>query len=228
MLATDTLLFVHMPKTGGIWVADVLRRLAGAQPVPGTQRHTSVHEIPEGALGDRHTFGTLRDPWSWYASMWQHLRNGVDGPPILRALGSGQEDFPSVLRGMTDPQIWGAVPESLRGGWPWPAPRNMGLYSAVLEMMFGSPVEVHILIDMRHLYEGLSSLLGVLVSPERFPPRNTSQDRPATAVACPGGLYGASELRLVEEADWEVSWVLGYEEPFKSLDPPLMEIRCRG
>jgi|GEM_PF-5338409 len=226
MLTTDDLIFVHMPKTGGIWVADVLRKLAGAQPIPGTQRHSTIHEIPEGS--SQTVFGTLRDPWSWYASIWQHLRNGVDGPPLLRALGSGQEDFPSVLRGLTDPQIWGSIPKDVRGGWPWPAPMNAGLYSALVDMMFGSPIEIHVLIDMRHLYEGLSSLLGAPIPPERFPPRNTSQDRPATAVGRPEGLYGEQERRMVEEADWEICWVLGYEEPFKVLDPAFLEIRCRG
>jgi len=224
MLATNDLIFIHMPKTGGLWVADVLRKAAGGENVPGTNRHIPIGEVPADLVESRKVFGTIRDPWSWYASLWQHLRNGVDGPPLLRALGCGSEDFPSVLRGLTDPSIWGSVPKETRGGWPWPSPRNTGLYTALVEWMYGCPIKVDVLIDTAYLYEGLSSLLGVPISRDRFPPKNTNRDRPATAVGRPEDLYGSGEHRWVEDADGQAAWVMGYDEPFGILLEPILEI----
>ena len=228
MLITNTLIFVHMPKTGGIWVADVMRKLVGASMVPRTQRHTTVNDIPEDLRKSRTVFGTIRDPWSWYVSLWQHLQNGVDGPPILRAIGEGNEGFPAFIKGMTDPRIWGSVPEEIRGGWPWPPPRNCGFYTALVEKMYGEPIALDVLISTASLHKGLSSLLGVQIGHVRFPPKNTSRDRPATHVACPGALYGNRERSLVDEADGTTAWVFGYEHPFRDLPEPILEIRKKS
>ena len=215
-LHTDDLLYVHMPKTGGIWVAHILR-LLGALSVPGTVRHTPLSVIPHGYKVDKTVFGTIRDAYSFYPSLWQHLGAGVDGPPVAEALGRGDKSFPAVMEGLTDPSIW---PAALRSGaWPAPdaTPTEQGYYSWLINHFYGNPLQVNVLLETTRLHEGLSTLIGEPVSPSRFPPRNASSHRPQSHVARPEALYDLSLSRRLEDADGEVRSRLGYEAPFSQL-----------
>ena len=217
-LHTDTLLYIHMPKTGGMWVSHILR-LLGAMSVPGTVRHTPLSGIPHGYKVNKTIFGTIRDAYSFYPSLWQHLGAGVDGPPVAEALGRGDRSFPAVLEGLTDPSVW---PEALRnGGWPTPerAPAEQSYYSWLVNHFYGNPLQIIVLLETTLLHQGLSALIGEPVDPERFPPRNASQHRPASHVARPASLYDLSLSQRVADADADVRKRLGYKEPFSQLAP---------
>jgi hypothetical protein len=225
MIFTPRLIYIHMPKTGGMWVAHVLRNIANGHKVPGVQRHGRREDVPPELLDGRTLIGSVRDPWSWYASLWQHLGNGSDGPHLRRALGSGAEDFPAFIRGATDATVWTAVREDVRGGWPWPHPMNRGLYTALLRHMYGDPISLDVLVDTAQLHAGLSALLGVTVNPMTFPPKNTRQDRPGTAVDDPRGLFSPREIELVRKADGNAAEMLGFDGPFSRLAEPTSALR---
>ena len=110
---TDELLYVHMPKTGGLWISRILQNVAKGIRIPGLPRHTPAMDIPEEYLEDRLMFGSIRDPWSWYTSLWQHLRAGEDGQQLLAYLDDGEGTFTAFLRGATYSPTWMRAPKHL-------------------------------------------------------------------------------------------------------------------
>jgi hypothetical protein len=68
----DRMLFVHVPKTGGVWVSEALA-CAGVeftQIVPADM-HPTLAELPRSG---RFTFGFVREPVYWYSSLWRFHR----------------------------------------------------------------------------------------------------------------------------------------------------------
>jgi len=65
MIRTDTFIFVHVPKTGGVSVNSALggRTLGGALHLP-------LYQLDKG---DRFAFGFIRDPWERMVSLYRFL-----------------------------------------------------------------------------------------------------------------------------------------------------------
>jgi hypothetical protein len=70
VIITKRFVFVHMPKTGGTWLRDVLKKykhpLWHLKWRPG---HDTSAEAPPGLP----ILGTVRNPWDWYVS-WYFFR----------------------------------------------------------------------------------------------------------------------------------------------------------
>lgn len=64
-------LFIHIPKTGGQWVASALER-AGVPLQQIGPVHASPDEIRDAVKGRSIVFAAVRHPLSWYPSMWAH------------------------------------------------------------------------------------------------------------------------------------------------------------
>lgn len=75
MFVSDRLVFVDLPKTASSHVRRLLARIEG-----GEER--GVHVPASRALRRRrdHFWGTIRDPWDWYVSLWAY---GCDGRGTL-------------------------------------------------------------------------------------------------------------------------------------------------
>jgi len=224
MIVTPSLVYIHMPKTGGMWVAYVLHNIADGHKVRAVRRHGPLADVPSALLEGRILAGSIRDPWSWYTSPWQHLRSGVDGPPILRAIGDGDQSFNAFLRGVCDNDFWPALTPEQRPGWPWPPNLGGGLYTSMVRWFFGMPFQVNALIDLYQLREGLGELIGQDIDTGRFPPKNSRLDRPATAVKNPHTLYQNDQVALVQQVDGETAFALGYTEPFAALQRPVLRL----
>ena len=67
---TDSIAHVHMPKTGGLSLAAALRE-HGGRLVGAVHSRAVDHK-----LGRRDVIGTIRDPWSWYVSLYLHCAYG--------------------------------------------------------------------------------------------------------------------------------------------------------
>jgi hypothetical protein len=67
--------YIHMPKTGGTWVARCMQDDNGGVMLAHYGGHASVTEIPDHLLKGKKLFGTKRDPWSWYASWYALTRS---------------------------------------------------------------------------------------------------------------------------------------------------------
>lgn len=106
MYVAPGLLYVHMPRTAGMFVTNVLdRSLGGTRTIAGSGVHDGVRRLPENVTGGRLSFGTVRDPWSWYVSFYssfkQQKSGNITGP--LAMLCGNQATFQAALPAMTRP-----------------------------------------------------------------------------------------------------------------------------
>jgi len=218
-IATEKLLYVHMPKTGGLWVAKVLEAVGGSK-IPKIHRHCFAGDVPASWTEGRLMFGTVRDPWSWYVSLWRHLSVGRDGQMLLRHLGSGDQSFEAFLRGATDPAVWCQTPNRYtQGSWDWPVGGD-GLWSETFRSIYGHTQPIpELLIDTAQLTAGLIELLGTDVS--RVPLQNTAASRSRVPFGDPRDLYTEELTALVREFDGDLAHRIGYDEPFQELPLPL-------
>ncbi|QIK76683.1 sulfotransferase family 2 domain-containing protein [Nocardioides piscis] len=111
MLISDErrMLFVHIPKTGGASIEQLLREACPDARTVGKQRHARLRRIltqhPE--LGDHWSFGFVRNPWarmvSWYSMIetWDRRWGPASGRPQDRQWGSTRDGNP----------LWRAVAE---------------------------------------------------------------------------------------------------------------------
>src|SRR3990172_1737468 len=84
-LFSDNQLFVHIRKTGGIWVKTVISILGftGYEP----ERHPSLSRLREilgSSLNSFRTFSLVRKPETWYESYWRYHYYYMQGLAIFR------------------------------------------------------------------------------------------------------------------------------------------------
>ena len=82
-------IYIHMPKTGGTWVAHAMRKDNGGIMLPHYGGHASVSELPDHIVKGKKLFGTKRDPWGWYASWYAHAVTNPAYHDGLKYYGSG-------------------------------------------------------------------------------------------------------------------------------------------
>lgn len=98
MIATDDLVFVHLHKSGGTFINELLLRCAPnarrlGYHLPYRQAPAEVRHLP--------VLGTLRDPLGYYVS-WYHFQKGMKRPNILFLLcsKSGTLGFEATIRNL--------------------------------------------------------------------------------------------------------------------------------
>lgn len=112
--------FFHLPKAGGTWISQVLTEQFGGVSRGAGGGHAPVcrFQWDEGwnSRGDKlhPTFGVVRDPWSWYASLYRFSLRGKRQGGLAYWGAALEKDwvkktqFRALLYGMTHP--W-EVPE---------------------------------------------------------------------------------------------------------------------
>jgi hypothetical protein len=214
-------LYVHMPKTGGVWMTQYLKDQHDGLLLPG-HGHMAASDVPGHHKRNREMFGTMRDPWGWYASWWAHALSNESEQPGLRAYGGGSTEFADVLQGVLCPQAK-RVPKQIGVIWNIPKPdpeqwgfvaRGVGLFSWAFNYIHGD--EVRKLIDMAQMPEGLRLLMGGKVDLDRYPPTNTKEQRRQSAHNVDyKKLYTDKLAEMVWEADFDLINRLGYTQPFE-------------
>ncbi len=98
MIATDNLVFIHLHKSGGTFVNELLLRFAGEPQRIGY--HLPYREVPD-AIRHLPVVGTVRDPWSYYVS-WYHFQSAMRRPNPLFMICSdeGRLDFAATVRNL--------------------------------------------------------------------------------------------------------------------------------
>jgi hypothetical protein len=71
----ENLLFIHIPKTGGNWVWEAMKAGGVELEVEGHLLHPTLRELDRRG---RFTFGFVREPSSWYASVWRFRRKLIE------------------------------------------------------------------------------------------------------------------------------------------------------
>lgn len=69
MIITPSYVYIHLPKTGGWWVREVV--LAGGGPCYVGPMHVPADELLP-AMGGRYSFTVVRHPVTWWRSFWSH------------------------------------------------------------------------------------------------------------------------------------------------------------
>ena len=225
---TPSLFHVHMPKTGGTSVHGAFNRAAGCSSrVGGGHDPASLHRE---AFGQRLVLGTLRNPWQWYRSLFEHVMNNNEQQRSqLSEWGGGSLRFRDVVYGWTGHRTGyrprpGVIWEPVDGSAP---AAGEGLWSWAVRYFYGSPWLVDVLLDTSQLDAGLR-LLGV----EPVERKNTREHRGAgrfvamTSRDDEADLWDADMLGWVQEGDGELAASLGYVLPLQGrIGGPVYECR---
>lgn len=71
MLITPDIVFIHMPKTGGTFITEMLRLVYGARAVETGQKHATCNEIPMAERG-KPILSVIRSPFDRYVSQYHY------------------------------------------------------------------------------------------------------------------------------------------------------------
>jgi len=92
MVITKAAIFMHLPKTGGTWLQQVL-----ADAVLRIEMHQPARYAPD----DRPRFGFTRNPWSWYVSWYHfHAAGNYDNPVFQAAAATHGDTFGQITYGL--------------------------------------------------------------------------------------------------------------------------------
>ncbi|MFH1570925.1 MAG: hypothetical protein ABIL09_23225 [Gemmatimonadota bacterium] len=119
MYLTADQLVAHEPKTGGTWLSQLLGNLQLGKQIRG--QHDPLWSVNQPELFEgRQVVGTIRNPWTWYCSLYVHAVNGsFNHRFLLKVYGRGSLRFKDVLFGMTHPWELPFVPDHQPGViWP--------------------------------------------------------------------------------------------------------------
>jgi len=232
---TNNLVYWHMPKTGGTSVYKYLRVGEGYDTVKGYAKHGQASSIAVSILKGRTLFGTVRNPWDWYASLYQMALRKNDDPAILK-YGNGSSSFRNVLRGLTRPlevkvfpvEAFCLVFEVAKGTEEYCAEdflsSGLGLFSWVFRYCYGKPARPEVFVDTKQLVEGVAELL--LCSPEALKginPQNKAEHFPNSYRGPSEDLYDEEMISWVYEADKSLIETFGFE-PFKQMRSPTVNV----
>jgi hypothetical protein len=220
----QSLVYVHIPKTGGTQSREILRAHGGRKEGRG---HDSIRVVPYALRRDSLCVATLRDPWTWYASWYEHARRlGDEGLRLLRQWSATPLDFESVLYGLTHPYDLPAAPKRPGVVFVHDAsyPRSTaphGLLSWCWRYFCcerdGTEV-VDVVIDTASLTEGWSQVLGVDVKPGK------ANQRPAGVLPTDyAAAYTPEMVGWVHQADAPLIQRFGFE-PFAPLRSPVVHL----
>lgn len=112
MYLAPNLLYLHLPRTAGTFVTNLLEKTGvGSRTVGTLGVHDGVRKISPIQKEDRLIFGSIRDPWSWYVSYYSWFKSPKTGQlngPIAELCGN-RASFEEALRMMTTPHGQGLM-----------------------------------------------------------------------------------------------------------------------
>ena len=202
-----------MMKTGGTWLTHYLVHEYG-----GKQAGRAHTRYP-GGLGLN--FGSIRDPWSWYASWYCHAV-ASSRMAYMKSFGGGSPGWPNCLLGALRPrqqntpsQLFVLTDTPKRARVDWLNFKGGGLWSFMVRWAFGSgPMP---LIDMHSLYTGVEALLERPIDRGKYKPLGTRKIRSNSGgrrlkVRTTSDMYTPDLIEKVWEADRDLAEQLGYRE----------------
>jgi hypothetical protein len=96
MIVTDKFVFVHLPRSGGTFVSEVIRKFFPAA-------HEIGYHLPRALLPREFshlpTLGTVRNPWEFYVSWYHHQQSSNRDTPLFCSLSENRKlDFVQTIR----------------------------------------------------------------------------------------------------------------------------------
>ena len=104
MFVTEHFVFMHLPKTGGVYVESACQEDL-RMPILHSRRHAKACELPKEFEG-LPKIGVWRDPWDWYASLFHFAkvaRNGATSELVSLASDGFELDFEATLERLLSP-----------------------------------------------------------------------------------------------------------------------------
>ena len=96
MLVTDNFVFVHLPRSGGTFVSDVIKKFFPSVREIGY--HLPLSALPR-EFATLPVLGTVRNPWAFYPSWYFHHLPGGRHLPLFCALSENRTlDFAQTAR----------------------------------------------------------------------------------------------------------------------------------
>jgi hypothetical protein len=217
MIVTDRMVFLHLHKSGGTFVNEMLLRCVRPAAVLGY--HLPYRELP-AEYRDRPVVGTVRNPWAYYVS-WYHFQLMQQNRNILFQVCSdgGRLDFGGTIRNLLglseDQHRLAALEEALPDIFP-----NIGLnltkrclgdlrgsrtgfYTFLYNRLY-KDANSPIIMPVERLREGIREALGqvghlpnacVEAFLQQVPPLNVSRHQE------PASYFDSSLASLVAERD---------------------------
>ena len=98
MIVTDKFVFVHLPRTGGTFVSEVIRKFFPSA-------HEIGHHLPRELLPREYShlpvLGTIRNPWEFYVSLYHYiLPRGAASTFVSWMSENGTLDFEGSIRNL--------------------------------------------------------------------------------------------------------------------------------
>jgi Tfp pilus assembly protein PilF/quercetin dioxygenase-like cupin family protein len=110
MIISERFVFIHMHKTGGQSLNDIIKLCISNHQVVGY--HFPRSEVPQDAV-ELPVVGMVRNPWSWYASWFAfNKRPRVRNPLFEVVSGGGSADFKTTITNLI--QLGSDRPESMQ------------------------------------------------------------------------------------------------------------------
>ena len=96
MLVTDKFVFVHLPRSGGTFVSEVIRKFFPSA-------HEIGYHLPRELLPREYShlpvLGGVRNPWEFYASWYHHQHSDTRYSPLFCSLSENRKlDFVQTIR----------------------------------------------------------------------------------------------------------------------------------
>ena len=96
MIVTDKFVFVHLPRSGGTFVSDVIRKFFPSA-------HEIGYHLPRTLLPKEYShlpvLGGVRNPWEFYASWYHHQHSETRYSPLFCGLSENRKlDFVQTIR----------------------------------------------------------------------------------------------------------------------------------
>ena len=100
MIITERFIFIHMHKTGGQTLSDVILNCIQDNRFIGY--HFPRSEVP-AEFSKLPIVGLVRNPWSWYVSWYSFNRRPNNHNPLFKVISDGRpEDFTSTVRNLVN------------------------------------------------------------------------------------------------------------------------------
>ncbi|HEY1267146.1 MAG TPA: hypothetical protein VGH16_07800, partial [Candidatus Binatia bacterium] len=100
MLVTENFAFIHLPRTGGTFVSDIIRKFFPSA------REIGYH-LPRAFMPREYAhlpvLGTIRNPWEFYVSWYQHQKASSRYTPLFCTISDNRNlDFVNTIRNALD------------------------------------------------------------------------------------------------------------------------------
>lgn len=114
MFVANNLVFLETQKTGGTHIRRLLEQYTDGEPVGKHNRLTDLY-------ANRFVFGSIRNPWDWYVSLWAY---GVSGRGAIRCRSLNGVDFNYYHR---------MLPKAMGKNWLTPVELVKSIYHDALK-----------------------------------------------------------------------------------------------